>query len=82
MLRLVLSKVQDLLGGPHSGSLNEEDSLEVGQLRLAPLPLAVRVDSALPLGRRGDLQISRMLWVTPPSGGRPSGKLEALFYPN
>ena len=82
MFRLVLSKVQDLLGGPYSGSLNEENSLEAGQLRLAPLPVGVRVDSALPMGRRGDLQVSRMMWVTPPYGGRPSRRLQALFYPN
>jgi hypothetical protein len=82
MFRLVLSKVQGLLGGSRSGPLNEENALEVGRLRLAPLHVAVRVDSPLPMGRRGDLQVSRMFWVTPPSGRRPSRRLQALFYPN
>jgi hypothetical protein len=82
MFRLVLSKVQILLEGPHSGSLNDENALEAGLLHLAPLPVAVRVDSALPMGRRGDLHVSRMMWATSLSGGRTAGKLQGLFYPN
>jgi hypothetical protein len=83
MFRLVLSKVQELLQGPRKSSVTETDGLKAGQLRLVPLPVAVRVDSALPLENRGNLKISRLTWVSPTDEGRPSsGKLQALFYPN
>ncbi len=82
MYRFVLSMIQDLLGGLPRGPLKDEDALEVGQLRLAPLPVPIWMDSGLPMGSRGDLQVSRMIWVAPPSGGHPPKKLLALFYPN
>jgi hypothetical protein len=82
MFRLVLSKLQELLQGPRKSSESRKTDVRAGELLLAPLPVAVRVDSALPIGSRGDLQVSRLIWVTAPSDGGPSEKLHALFYPN
>lgn len=51
-------------------------------LRLAPLPPPVHLDMSVPLGEKGSLPASRVIWVGIPRGQNEQADFEALILPN
>lgn len=57
------------------------DRAESG-LQFAPMPVAIRVDTGLPMGTRGSLPASKLIWVSPRTGNIPAKALGVVLLPN
>jgi hypothetical protein len=55
---------------------------EQSRLQLSPMPVAIRVDTTLPMGTRGSLTASKLIWVSPRTGNIPAKALGVVLLPN
>jgi hypothetical protein len=46
------------------------------------MPVAIRVDTALPMGTRGSLPASKLIWVSPRTEIFPAKALGVVLLPN
>jgi hypothetical protein len=51
-------------------------------LQLTSMPVAIRVDTALPMGTRGSLPASKLIWVSPRTENIPAKALGVVLLPN
>jgi hypothetical protein len=46
------------------------------------MPVAIRVDTTLPMGTRGSLPASKLIWVSPRTENIPAKALGVVLLPN
>jgi hypothetical protein len=82
MIRLVLLKIREVLGGAREGLSGAAEARGPRAMDLAALPISIRLDTALWTKGQGSMGISRLIWLSPESEGAPERRLEAMLYPN
>jgi hypothetical protein len=82
VLRLMLMNIQEALEGTREGESGVAEAPGPRAMDLAPLPVAIRVDTALPVSGRGNMNISKLIWLSPEPEGIPPKRLEAMLCPN
>ena len=82
MLRLVLVKIREALEGRREDVVGVAEAPGPWAVDLAPLPVAVRLNTSLRMRGREDLEISTLVWLSPEREGIPPRRLEAILNPN
>lgn len=82
MLRLVLTNIREGLEGSGDGVNGAIEAPGPRALDLAPLPVAIRVDTILPMRDRGSMDVSKLVWMSPEREGIQPRRLETMLFPN
>lgn len=64
------------------GSVRDAGFSAEEKLVIQPLPIALRLDISLPVGRKGGVPASQMVWMTTAEEGRPKEALGVLLLSN
>jgi hypothetical protein len=82
MLRLVLVNIRQALEGSGDGVNGATEAPGLRAMNLASLPIAIRVDTTLPMRDQGSMEVSKLVWVSPERAGIQPRRLEAMLFPN
>jgi hypothetical protein len=82
MKRMPLLKVWRILSGWKVEVAARRNHEARSSLAIRPLPVAVRVDTALKTGTNGFIPASKLIWVSPGREDLPVKTLQTMLLPN